>query len=227
MKHEIAQVSSPAEAARVAAFFRTVWQDGEAVAPQDLILAAVHVGGYCAFIESGDRVVAASFGFLGSHNGLSTLHSHVTASTVPGLGYELKMHQRQWALANGLAAITWTFDPLIRRNCVFNFEKLGAKAVEYLPNFYGNMADSINLGDDSDRLFVVWPLEAETVIVTEEKMWVTIPEDIESLRQTDLEAALVWRTNVRQIMAPWFADGAVIRSINPERSAVLIERIAR
>jgi predicted GNAT superfamily acetyltransferase len=151
----------------------------------------------------------------------------VTASTVPGLGYELKMHQRQWALANGLAAITWTFDPLIRRNCVFNFEKLGAKAVEYLPNFYGNMADSINLGDDSDRLFVVWPLEAETVIVTEEKMWVTIPEDIESLRQTDLEAALVWRTNVRQIMAPWFADGAVIRSINPERSAVLIERIAR
>ena len=38
----------------------------------------------------------------------------------------MKLHQRAWAAASGLTWITWTFDPLVRRNAWFNIEVLGA-----------------------------------------------------------------------------------------------------
>ena len=42
------------------------------------------------------------------------------------------------------------------RNAHFNIVKLAADPVEYLPNFYGDMADAINGNDDSDRVLVHW-----------------------------------------------------------------------
>ena len=35
--------------------------------------------------------------------------------------------------------------------------------MQYLPDFYGQMRDSVNAGDVSDRLLVSWPLAAEEV----------------------------------------------------------------
>ena len=58
----------------------------------------------------------------------------------------------------GVSEIAWTFDPLVSRNAYFNLIKLGADAVEYLPNFYGPMLDTINGDDDSDRLLIKWRL---------------------------------------------------------------------
>ena len=49
-----------------------------------------------------------------------------------------------WALERGLSEVTWTFDPLVRRNAWFNIEVLGGHITEYVPNFYGTMSDSIN-----------------------------------------------------------------------------------
>ena len=226
MENQVVLAGSVADANRVASFFKSIWQDGEDVAPADLILASLHVGGYCSYIEQNDAVVAASFGFRGVLNGESILHSHVTASSVPGFGFNLKQHQKLWASTNEIDAITWTVDPLVRRNAVFNFEKLGAVAIEYLPNFYGSMADSINLGDESDRLFIRWPVsltEAAQPAIGETK-WIELPADIESLRKSDEAAAKEWRLKIREAMLPWFESGAIIRSINAERTAVLIER---
>ncbi|MEV4013392.1 hypothetical protein AB0J35_23085 [Nonomuraea angiospora] len=62
------------------------------------------------------------------------------------------------ALERGLERITWTYDPLMRRNAHFNLAKLGARPSEYLPCFYGVMDDAINRGDESDRLLTAWPL---------------------------------------------------------------------
>lgn len=215
----IEQVSSIAETEAMSAFFMKVWADGPEVVPFDLALAVQHVGGFSAVAISQDgQIVGASFGFLGQHAGERILHSHVTASTVPGAGFELKQHQKLWAQERGLDAITWTFDPLVRRNCVFNFEKLGAIGIEYLPNFYGTMVDSINVGDDSDRLFAYWPLNTATAKAPSmpseaECLLVELPADIESLRKTDLAAAQAWRVQVREQLQEAMDDGYQVTGI--------------
>jgi predicted GNAT superfamily acetyltransferase len=163
---QIQLVSTIADTEAMSAFFMQVWADGPEVVPFDLALAVQHVGGYSAIAKLDGNIVGASFGFQGAHEnfqGQRLLHSHVTAATVPGVGFALKQHQKAWAIQQGIDAITWTFDPLVRRNAVFNFEKLGAIGVEYLPNFYGTMTDAINAGDHSDRLFTYWPLSASAL----------------------------------------------------------------
>jgi predicted GNAT superfamily acetyltransferase len=57
-------------------------------------------------------------------------------------------------------AIEWTFDPLVRRNAYFNLNKLGAEAGAYLVNLYGEMADGINAGEESDRILIDWRLDS-------------------------------------------------------------------
>jgi predicted GNAT superfamily acetyltransferase len=225
----ISQVSSVEEMESVSAFLCKVWAGGPEVVPFDLGLAVLHVGAYCSAAYDGENMVAASFGFRGVYNGKDILHSHVTGSFRPGAGYELKQHQFNWAVRQGLAGITWSFDPLVRRNCVFNFEKLGAMAIEYLPNFYGTMTDEINAGDDSDRLFVYWDLagssspeanSAETI--SPKAISVEIPEDIETLRRTNLTQAKLWRSKTRETLHPLMAQGWTISRMK-DRSHLLVE----
>jgi predicted GNAT superfamily acetyltransferase len=242
---EIIEVESTSEAEAMASFFKTVWTDGDEVVPFDLVLAVVHVGGYAALAKQDGKVVAASFGFLGEFAAHPVLHSHVTASKIAGAGLALKRHQFEWAKDRELGGITWTFDPLVRRNCVFNFEKLRALAVEYLPNFYGTMTDSINAGDDSDRLFAYWPINetvetersrAKSVALRNiagvptpqsfndaEAFWVELPEDIESLRKTDIDLAKKWRVSVREVLQPALDAGWFIGAVNDDRTAILVE----
>ncbi|GGT63223.1 hypothetical protein GCM10010207_73350 [Streptomyces atratus] len=77
-----------------------------------------------------------------------------------GIGFALKLHQRAWALRQDVSLVTWTFDPLVRRNAYFNLAKLGAGPARYLPDFYGPMRDGINGAGDTDRLMVRWELSA-------------------------------------------------------------------
>ena len=220
----ISQISSIEEMEAVSAFFCKVWAGGPEVVPFDLGIAVLHVGAYCSAAYDGDEMVAASFGFRGVFNGKEILHSHVTGSFQPGAGFELKQHQFNWAKQEGLAGITWSFDPLVRRNCVFNFDKLGATAVEYLPNFYGTMTDDINAGDDSDRLFVYWNLNGlqNDQSISPNAIAVEIPEDIEALRKTDLAAAKVWRANTREKLQPLLEQGWTIKAMQ-DRIHLLVE----
>lgn len=220
----ISQVSSIEEMEAVSAFLCKVWAGGPEVVPLDLGIAVLHVGAYCSAAYDEDEMVAASFGFRGVFNGKDILHSHVTGSFQPGAGYELKQHQFEWAKQQGLAGITWSFDPLVRRNCVFNFDKLGAIAVEYLPNFYGTMTDEINAGDDSDRLFVYWDLKNrnDATSVSPNAITVEIPEDIESLRRNDLETAKIWRAKTREALQPLLEKGWTIKAMQ-DRTHLLVE----
>ncbi|MFI6503239.1 GNAT family N-acetyltransferase [Nonomuraea typhae] len=155
--HEIADLEE------VLALFGAIWQfkpGGEPISVE-LMRAFAHAGNYVSGAYDGDKLVGASVGFRG---GDSTLHSHVTgATTGRGIGFELKMHQRRWALDRGLERISWTYDPLVRRNAHFNLAKLGARPREYLPGFYGVMQDAINQGDEADRVLAVWDLSAPHV----------------------------------------------------------------
>ncbi|MFD4835407.1 GNAT family N-acetyltransferase [Streptomyces uncialis] len=122
----------------------------------EMIRALSHAGNYVAGAYLGTRLVGASVAFLSAPPGRA-LHSHITGVAAGrGIGHALKLHQRDWARGQGLDRITWTFDPLVRRNAYFNLSKLGATLVEYHTSFYGTMHDAINTGDDSDRVLALW-----------------------------------------------------------------------
>jgi predicted GNAT superfamily acetyltransferase len=149
--------------------YDSIWRPDPRNPPvtSDLLRAMTKAGNYVAGAFDGDLLVGACVGFF-SAPAEGALHSHIAG--VPeqrrgrNVGFALKLHQRGWALRRGVRTISWTFDPLVRRNAYFNLGKLGAAAGEYLPNFYGGMHDAINGTDDSDRLLVRWELSAPRVV---------------------------------------------------------------
>ncbi len=173
-------LETPSDMADAADLVKRVWKNTDTSALEaNLLRALAHTGNFVAgaFDDShsvGDgtaagraarsgpkSLVGVSVGFLTAKPERG-LHSHITC-TAPGrgdtgLGAALKLYQRAWALSAGLTSVTWTVDPLVSRNAYFNFAKLGARAVSYLPDFYGPMDDGVNAGDESDRLMMSWPL---------------------------------------------------------------------
>jgi len=127
----------------------------------ELLRALTKAGNYVGGAFDGPRLVGACVGFFHAP-AEDALHSHIAGvsrnGSGHGVGFALKLHQRSWALQRGVSEVAWTFDPLVSRNAYFNLVKLGAQTDEYLPNFYGPMTDSINDGDESDRLLVRWQL---------------------------------------------------------------------
>ena len=81
-----------------------------------------------------------------------------------GLGYQLKLAQRQRALAQGLDLIEWTFDPLQAMNAHFNFAKLGGVSDEYAVNFYGESTSALHRGTPTDRLVASWRISEPHVV---------------------------------------------------------------
>lgn len=157
--HDLAQVRA------VARLLDEVWgspEDDPLMAP-GMLRALTHAGNYAAAAYVSDAMVGAVTGFLGRDEDGVYLHSHILGVTAEHrgarVGFALKQHQRAWALERGMGKVTWTFDPLVRRNAYFNVQKLGARAGEYLVRFYGSMNDGINAGDETDRLLMVWHLD--------------------------------------------------------------------
>ena len=124
----------------------------------------------------------------------------------------MKLHQRAWAGDQGLDWITWTFDPLVRRNAWFNIGVLGAQIDEYLVDFYGQMDDAINGRDPSDRLLVAWstagdaPDHLTQPPVPPGAVTVPTPDDIVVLRRTDAVEASSWRLRLREELGGRLGD---------------------
>lgn len=162
----VRELTEHAEHAQAERLMSDVWQ-GEPPIPRTVLRMLSSIGGYVAGAYRGAELVGISVGFVAAPRGSAKwhLHSHV-AGVAPqhrgrNVGWAMKLHQRAWALEHGLETISWTFDPLIRRNAFFNLTKLGADASSYLTDFYGEMTDGINLDHGSDRLWVTWELCSE------------------------------------------------------------------
>ena len=148
---------------RVADLWRTVWsREAEAPVPVEMLRALAHAGNYVAAAWEGDTPVAALLAFYAGDAAHDHLHSHILGVgdglRGRGVGFALKLHQRAWALERRARTVTWTYDPLVRGNAVFNIGKLGGAGVDYLVDFYGRMPDAINGSDPSDRVLVRWDL---------------------------------------------------------------------
>jgi predicted GNAT superfamily acetyltransferase len=75
-----------------------------------------------------------------------------------GIGTQLKLAQRQWALEHNFSKMRWTFDPLEARNAYINIARLGCLTSTYHRNKYGFGTSGPNKGLETDRLTVDWHL---------------------------------------------------------------------
>ena len=165
----IRDLEDPEEIGEASRLFDQVWAvtNSPSLLPDNLARALSHAGSCFAAAFAGRDMVGAVLGFVGFRGG-AHLHSHVlgvlpTAERA-GVGFALKQHQRAWALNHGLDLVSWTFDPLVRRNAYFNLSKLGAELSEYHIDFYGQMNDGLNAGDESDRAVVRWQLNSSRAV---------------------------------------------------------------
>ncbi len=149
-----------------------VWGlDGLDVVPLHLMITMQKNGGLVlgAFDEA-DRMVGFLLGFLGARDGDVRRPKHCSHMMGVleewrgrGVGYRLKLAQREHALSQGLDLVTWTYDPLESLNAALNLGKLGAVCSTYLRDLYGPMTDGLNVGLTSDRFGVDWWIDSERV----------------------------------------------------------------
>ena len=149
---------------------RRVWamSDDLEVVPLHLLLTVQRSGGLLLGAFDDDELVGFVFGFPGlTEQGQISHCSHMMGVDPDywgtGVGYRLKLAQREFALEQGLELVTWTYDPLESRNAYLNVHKLGALCRVYIRDYYGPLTDGLNAGLPTDRLRSEWWLASDRV----------------------------------------------------------------
>lgn len=224
----------PADAAVISTVFDEVWRVTTMVSPE-IIVASLHNGGYGSIVEEAGQPIGAAFALVGvalEGEAGPNLHSHAAGVVAHraghGIGEQIKLHQWQWAKEKGFSTVTWTFDPLVRRNAWFNIVKLGVRVLGYHTNFYGELPDGINAGEQSDRVLVRWdvagvdsPTRGAFVEPREDDVMIATPADIEELRLRDRVESNGWRFRQREAFVAAQARGARIVGLADDYSYVL------
>ena len=212
-------------------FDKTWAMDAGTEITPNLLQAMIHSGAYLsgAFVDG--ECVGAAFAFPATTGGLH-LHSHMTAVLDSfrdkGIGYALNVDQYKWSKQNNYKEITWTFDPLVARNAKLNVLKLGVDISAYYPNFYGDMPDELNAGDESDRVMASLKVVGDvptpkTAISTPDKsaVLIAIPDDIVAIRGKDLAENLRWRRSVRDEFVSALARGGKVIGFSAKNEYVV------
>jgi predicted GNAT superfamily acetyltransferase len=183
------------------------WADIDLM-PVRLFVVAHHIGGLILGAYDGDVLIGFLSAIPGVRLGVPYWHSHMLAVSGKfrdaGVGTHLKFAQREFALKRGIHLIEWTFDPLEAKNAYLNIEKLGVIIRRYYPNLYGVTTGTAQKGLESDRVVAEWWVTRPRPSL--ETLWtpsnevrrVTIPADIQTLKQTDREAAQAVQLKVRE-----------------------------
>ncbi len=167
-KVEIRPLKTLDELSAVEALQRVVWDDPTAVIYRNMLISLTRNGGILLGAFDGPRLVGFALGYLGTENQDSARPAMANLKLVSqrmavlpeyrnrGIGFELKLAQRQYAVRQGIRLITWTFDPLQSRNAYLNIHKLGAIVRDYWRDYYGTQpSPQVSLGS-SDRALVEW-----------------------------------------------------------------------
>ena len=210
MSSEIRELRDLKDLDQLAELLGTIWgRSGEPPISTDTLKALAVSGNYVSGAFADGGLIGGLVGWLGgTPPGQLHLHSHILGvlpgSERRGLGFDLKQHQRRWCLAREIKVMEWTTDPLVRRNVYFNLTKLGAEAPDYFVNFYGQMRDGLNAGEESDRLLIRWRLDSDRAVAAAAG----------ELREPDAERLRAW-------------SGGTILSVGPEGEPVMYESSAR
>jgi len=212
------------------------------VVPASLVTVTQKIGGVSAgAFDPEGRMVGLVFGLTGWRDGRRVHWSHMLAVTEEmrgcGVGRELKLFQRQVVEAQGISTMLWTYDPLVARNAHLNINRLGARPVEYLEDFYGPGSDSdLHRGLGTDRFVVEWPLagtpavmgvdpsgwgsvpsantdvagaplSGDFEVVATERARVEIPADIQRAKLIAEDVGRHWRFCTRRALKEYFSLG--------------------
>ena len=175
-----------------------------------------------AFDRTG-RLVGYLYTLLGRFDGVLAYYSHQLAVAEDfrnmGVGYRLKLAQRDRALRDGVPLIVWTYDPLQSRNAHFNLNKLGVVVRRYVVNFYGDQNWTVfDAGIGSDRVFAEWWVRSPKVELALggsafqpalARAGLEIPADINTVKRRDEREALLWRLHTRERFLSRLSRGLV------------------
>jgi predicted GNAT superfamily acetyltransferase len=136
--------------------------------PKRLIYATLKSGGVVIGAYKDEEIIGYCWGWVGYNEIFGRfIYSHHNAVRKQfqnqGIGLNLKLAQRKWAMEKDFRLINWTFDPLQSKNCYLNLHKLGVVCNNYKQNYWGEMKDILNKGIDTDRFYCNWYLNSERV----------------------------------------------------------------
>lgn len=150
---------------------RVYWgESSESVIPAHMLFSIAQYGGHVLGAFDGERMVGVLTGLLGTDTDAAS-EDPVRASLLiyskrmvvlpeyrgQGIGYRLKLAQREFALKRDIRLVTWTFDPLLAANAHLNLRKLGTVGAKYLIDLYGSDdASGLATLGASDRLRLDW-----------------------------------------------------------------------
>ena len=202
---EIRELRGQDELHAVEALQKEVWDCSDLeVLPAIHMTAAREVGAILLGAFDGQKLIGFVYGFPGFEDEKRVIHSDMLAVLDGyrdhGVGRALKFAQRDHALARGVDAITWTFDPFQSRNAYLNFALLGVTADRYLRDFYGETSSPLHAGG-TDRLWVTWHLR-----------------DRPSFAESPQRVAIGSREKTRADFERAFADGLIATGFDRERS---------
>ena len=168
---EIKQITEVADALKLEDVQRQAWGMEDLEVLSGHFLHGLQLNGACLYgAFDDDRIVGFVFGLLGTIENLENRIDQVAAARLQmysaimgvlgpyqgqGIGYRLKLAQREFALRIGVRLITWTYDPLESRNAYLNMAKLGVVCHHYYRDFHGVLG-GINAGLLTDRFYVEW-----------------------------------------------------------------------
>jgi predicted GNAT superfamily acetyltransferase len=160
-----------------------------------------------------------------------------------GLGTRLKLYQREALLPLGIEEVRWTYDPLEARNAHLNFNHLGVGVAEYVEEMYaGELFSDLAKGIGTDRFIVSWKIASERVnqaladrragsevpfreapvvnpgaeidLPEAPRVRVEIPENVQAVKEKDLDEAAAWRASTRRAFEHYLARRYRIEAFN-------------
>lgn len=165
---EIRKLSTPAEYLDAENVQRVVWHfpDREIIPLNELVVMQKN-GGHVFGAFDHQKMTAFCFGVPAYKDG-TIYHYSRMLGVMPGyqdsgIGYTMKLKQREYVLKQGIDLVVWTFDPLQSRNAYLNIEKLGCVIREYSVNIYPGSGSQFNAGLESDRFSPEWWIASRRV----------------------------------------------------------------
>ena len=159
------RLEKPEEFRQLLEVHRAVW--GDEGVPVPLQRALQDNGGLVLGAFADIYLAGFALSLIGWDGTTLYHYSHITAVRPEyqnhQLGFRLKAFQRDEVLKLGLSEIRWTFDPLQSRNAWLNVHRLGGIPDRYFIHYYGQMADTINQGMETDRLRLRWEIATPRV----------------------------------------------------------------
>jgi predicted GNAT superfamily acetyltransferase len=169
----VKKLNSIEEMQAVVELQRKIWGYGssgtDAPYPARALMALSASGGLVSMVCVENEPAGFALAWLGRLPETRELYLHsqllgvVSKYQGRGFGVQLKHHQKEFALKEGIGRIGWTYDPLRASTAYFNLHKLGAVSRHYFQDYYGEMKNQLSLGKTSDRLWADWHINSEEV----------------------------------------------------------------